>query len=353
MSVGSAVARISGSGFSAQQIAGTLSRRIQQLILLPTEQCNFRCTYCYEDFVLGRMSEATQRAIERLLERRIPELKQLSLSWFGGEPLVAKDVVLRIAAFAHRLCERCGTDFSGGLTTNGYLLRRELFEELVSLRQNFFQITLDGFGEAHDAVRKRAGGRGSFDRIWSNLLDMRSVNARFRINLRIHVRRERLDALPLLMKELGHAFADDPRFVLEFEALKNLGGAGGKTVQLPITRVELKQIERQCREAYAAHRIPQSSPITGAPDAQKGAALDLTAEDQYICYAAKANSLLIRSDGRIGKCTVALEDDRNTIGKIRDDGTVEIDQEKLAPWLRGLDSLDAAMLSCPLHGLPR
>jgi molybdenum cofactor biosynthesis enzyme MoaA len=47
---------LGGNGFTSSQIASTLSNRIQQLILLPTERCNFRCTYCYEDFVLGRMS---------------------------------------------------------------------------------------------------------------------------------------------------------------------------------------------------------------------------------------------------------------------------------------------------------
>jgi len=35
-----------------------------QLILLPTEQCNFRCTYCYEDFAIGRMSDAVVAGVK-------------------------------------------------------------------------------------------------------------------------------------------------------------------------------------------------------------------------------------------------------------------------------------------------
>lgn len=71
----------------------------------------------------------------------------------------------------------------------------------------------------------------------------------------------------------------------------------------------------------------------------------------YICYAAKPNSLLVRADGRIGKCTVALNDDRNTIGRVNEDGTLTLDSHLLQPWIRGLHDLDAQTLACPLAGM--
>lgn len=348
---------LGGNGFSSAQIAGTLSRRLQQLILLPTERCNFRCTYCYEDFILGKMSEKTQVGIERFLANRIPDLSQLQLSWFGGEPLVAKDVVLRLSSYAHRLCESAGVELSGGLTTNAFLLSKSLFEDLVSFRQNFFQITLDGYGAMHDAVRKRAGGKGSFDRIWANLLDAKEVSADFHIQLRIHVRRENAEELPVLMRALGEAFGKDKRFTLDFEHLRNLGGEGGKSVLRQITRSELAVIEEDCRRIYSSYAAPAASGGSedGCADREPlrpTSKFGSPVENQYICYAAKANSLLIRSDGRIGKCTVALNDDRNTIGRICEDGTIELDNAKLRPWLRGLDDLSVSALSCPLSGLP-
>ena len=39
---------------SSNIIADALTTRRLHLILLPTEQCNFRCKYCYEDFQHGR-----------------------------------------------------------------------------------------------------------------------------------------------------------------------------------------------------------------------------------------------------------------------------------------------------------
>lgn len=354
------------NGFRASQIAASLTPKFQELILLPTEQCNFRCTYCYEDFVLGRMSEATQRGVERLLERRVANVEHLRLSWFGGEPLAAKDIVLRLSRHAHALALAHDVDFTGGLTTNAYTLDQRLFRDLLECRQNFFQITLDGLGEVHDQVRRLANGRGTFDRIWANLLGMKAVQEPFEVLIRIHVRRENIDNLESLMNRLGDAFADDPRFRLDFEHLRNLGGAGGPSVTNPLSLSELGPIDNRLRAIYRS-RGANAVAVGGEPTAVDAAlaaakqmgesagaqrAEDLAAGGNYICYAARANSLLVRANGRIGKCTVALNDDRNDIGSLLEDGTVQIDHDKLRPWLRGLRDLDPAVLGCPLATLP-
>jgi hypothetical protein len=132
--------------FSRNQIAGVLTPRFQQLIILPTEKCNFRCTYCYEDFLIGKVKEPVLVGIERFLGRRIPELKELALDWFGGEPLMAKNVVLRIAAHAFRRCQDNGVSFRGGLTTNAYVLTPALFprHHRDQLRGQDFRITDEG-----------------------------------------------------------------------------------------------------------------------------------------------------------------------------------------------------------------
>lgn len=72
-----------------------------------------------------------------------------------------------------------------------------------------------------------------------------------------------------------------------------------------------------------------------------------SSREGFICYASKANSFLIRSDGRIGKCTVALNDERNNIGRLHDDGSMDVDSHKISPWLRGIKRLDPHVLSCP------
>ena len=55
----------------------------------------------------------------------------------------------------------------------------------------------------------------------------------------------------------------------------------------------------------------------------------------------------IRADGGVAKCTVALRDGRNNIGKLNRDGTMELNAEKAVFWSRGFISGDREALACP------
>ena len=66
-----------------------------------------------------------------------------------------------------------------------------------------------------------------------------------------------------------------------------------------------------------------------------------------ICYASRANSFVIRADGRIGKCTVALDNDVNDVGYLRSDGTMEITNARFRKWLENLLLGDEQGAHCP------
>ncbi|HET9252968.1 MAG TPA: radical SAM protein, partial [Candidatus Eisenbacteria bacterium] len=81
-------------------LARCLSSRRLHLILFSTEACNFRCVYCYETFQYKKMEPWVAEGVKRLLERRMPGLDVLELSWFGGEPLLAKDIIEDVLDYA-------------------------------------------------------------------------------------------------------------------------------------------------------------------------------------------------------------------------------------------------------------
>ena len=66
------------------------------IMILPTDACNFRCVYCYENAENSYMSEENEQALLKYFKKKIPKLSGLRISWFGGEPLVRKEQVLRI-----------------------------------------------------------------------------------------------------------------------------------------------------------------------------------------------------------------------------------------------------------------
>jgi len=47
---------------NASAVRATLNPKSLELTLYPTEKCNFRCVYCYEDFALGRMTPRSPSA---------------------------------------------------------------------------------------------------------------------------------------------------------------------------------------------------------------------------------------------------------------------------------------------------
>ena len=55
---------------TAQKYNMLAENRMLQLIILPNEDCNFRCTYCYEDFLKSEMKESVQQGILNFLEKR-------------------------------------------------------------------------------------------------------------------------------------------------------------------------------------------------------------------------------------------------------------------------------------------
>lgn len=309
------------------------------LILLPTERCNFRCTYCYEDFSIGRMRAETIQGIKRLIDRRMGSLNSLSISWFGGEPLLARSVVEEVSEHAVRLAaERPDLAYEGDMTTNGSLLDTAAVERLAQLGIRMFQISLDGPESLHDRTRVRANGKGSFNQIWRNLLAIRDGSAPVEVLLRIHLTPDNLPVMPDFLLQVRETFLDDGRFRVLLKPVEQLGGPNDATMEVvpPDTRAGILAH----LEGIVANGNERPQRLFSAPQ---------------VCYASRPNSLVIRADGRIGKCTVALSDPANTIGSLRPDGLLDIDNDRLRPWLRGWASRDLDAIGCPyatFHGSP-
>src|SRR5262249_55235570 len=109
---------------------GRALERTHGLIIMPTGKCNFRCTYCYETFEEGRMAEAAAGARSRGIAGTGGPAERFGRGFFGGEPLICSDLVLRFSRQAFRSLASRGLPYAAGIATNASLLTPELFEQL-------------------------------------------------------------------------------------------------------------------------------------------------------------------------------------------------------------------------------
>lgn len=323
---------------NTRSILSSLDPKRMELILYPTEQCNFRCTYCYEDFLLGKMSEQTINGVKALIKARISGIKHLHLSWFGGEPLAAKDVIYDITEYAQRECASNQVTLTGNLTTNGYFLDIATARRLHGLRQGSYQISLDGYGAAHDKTRKLMSGGGTFARIWANMQALRDSDIEFAIMFRIHLTTENLSSIEELAHAMRREFLHDKRFSVFLKNIENLGNNAANALLIPDE--ERVQILKRISAAFGFHeKTSAESTFTKSPAPK-------------ICYAARPNSLAIRADGVIQKCTVLMSDEHNRLGMLQSDGSMDLDREKMAFWMRGYDAMNLKELKCPASSPP-
>ena len=297
-----------------------------ELILFPTEKCNFRCTYCYEDFAIGKMAPSVQTGIRRLVQAR-QDLRSLQISWFGGEPLTAFDVVRDLSRFFQQEASARDMRYAANMTTNAYLLDQERFQTLVNYGVTAFQISLDGDEEEHNRTRRRANGAGSFARIIENLSHMHETDRDFSVMLRIHYHQKNIVSVHTLIDRLARLLQGDTRFGLFFKSVSALGSPNDAAFPFAHNPAALEK-------AFLAHAQGKFPTIQLSP--------------AYICYACKANSLAIRANGRIAKCTVALNSPLNDVGYITPAGEIVTDAGKFQAWINPLLNGSQAERGCPL-----
>ena len=144
---------------------------VTKISLFLTHRCNLRCRYCYNgpQFERTMSPETAQRAVGFAFAYEPSSL--LVLSFFGGEPMLARELIEAVVDHARAEAERRRRRVRFSLPTNGTILDEDW---LAFLAANEFQIqlTLDGSREAQDANRCFADGRSSWTHVSQNLTRM-------------------------------------------------------------------------------------------------------------------------------------------------------------------------------------
>ena len=152
------------------------------LTIAITRACNFDCSYCFEG---NRTGKPMSKEVEDKLIAFIKGYKSdnISITWYGGEPLLAFDRILSINSRVKEM----GKKISASMITNGYLLDEEKISHLNELNITYLQITLDGKKETHDGRRYLKGGGETYTRILENIGKVLATDFKGMIHVRVNV----------------------------------------------------------------------------------------------------------------------------------------------------------------------
>ena len=146
---------------------------LSTLVLEVAQDCNLRCTYCYADAgTYGAapclLAPETARSAVRYLLDNSGDREQVTLIFFGGEPLLNMPAVKAATSEAVAYGGEIGKQVRLSLTTNGTLLDPDIVSFLHAHRVSV-AVSMDGPRHVHDRNRPDEQGNGSYDEIVSRL----------------------------------------------------------------------------------------------------------------------------------------------------------------------------------------
>lgn len=293
------------------------------LILMPTEQCNFRCRYCYEKFEKFEMSQSLQNAVIKFVQKNAHRYPGITISWFGGEPLLEMDIVERMMSNIIHIGKQKKIPVISSMTTNAYELSPDVFDRLYNLNVHEYQITLDGLRESHDKQRILQDGTGTFDKIVENLLYIRDSGKypKAKIQIRVNVTCMVLKNLDKFLEFFKNQFSKDRRFSLYMTAAWSPAQEGGFELELQNQYLEANELQQ--------YLIDHGVYVT---DINLAGIWNLFVPMGGLCYASRRNSFVIGSDGKIYKCTVNFDMVENNIGYLEDNGNIHEDDFLHSKW---------------------
>ena len=275
----------------------------------PTLDCNFRCWYCYENHLVGsQMNDDILSRVKEYISKivRRDDITQLSLGFFGGEPLLYFDkVAKKIILHADEECREYGKTLHVSFTSNGYALNDDIIK-FLSKYDSGFQITLDGGKNDHDSTRFTKNGVGSYDRIVSNIHKL--VAHGIKVIVRVNYTSKNIDSV----RSIYHSFSEvgdnlKSNISFDFQRVWQDRESGHDATEVKISEIR----SYFSGNGFSVHTnyIPR--------------------DVRYPCYGDKKEYLLINYNGDVFGCTARDFTTENRVGFLDGSGEVIYDDTKL------------------------
>ena len=273
------------------------------LTIAPTFACNFACPYCYESTKNQMMSQDVMEAICKQVENAAAKRKNIHITWYGGEPLLAKDIIWNLSEQFIKHSEESGSKFSATIITNGYLIDDETVERFLKYKIMKAQITIDGPADIHNSRRKLKGSSSpTFEVILRNVKKL--VDAGIFVAIRINVDKTNQNRVDELLDTLLSYHLEDANVYLGHvkaatEACQSISGDCLSTQDYALQYVNFEKL--LIEKGFNPKNYPSY------PRAKSNN-----------CGADSITSKVVAPDGSLYKCWHDMSDSAMSIGNIKD-----------------------------------
>lgn len=271
----------------------------------PTLSCNLNCWYCYENhrdkpFMDETDIQNISSHISKVFAKE--DVKNVQLNFFGGEPLLGFNKIMKkIIEYTEEAAQKHNKSYNVCLTSNAYLLNKNICDYLSGHHLVSIQITLDGNKERHDSVRHLANGRGTYKTIIKNV--KYALSAGVNIALRLNISEDTSLNVALLLRDFA-PITDYQKEHLSFLVQKVW--QTNKTVFQDIRHIikSIRMAGFKCNEySMSYHTI------------------------RHTCYADKWHHVIFNPNGEVFGCT-ARDFDETTREGIMHEGRVSFNSKR-------------------------
>ena len=270
-------------------------------VVAPTMACNMACEYCFEENKRGRMSRTVIDDFVKFISKRAASLETVEITWYGGEPLLAMDIIEEVTLRILDLAAEQKFKYYGAAISNGYLLTPENVDRLLKLRVGSVQITIDGPGRLHNQKRPLKNGKDSFATIIENL---KYASTKMAVIIRVNVDKSFTpEIVAELLDELEEAGLKE-HIAVNFGLLEPASSACANIAENCYDVAEFSRAEI----AFYAEVLDHGFQIDKLP-----APLDI------FCVAQCINSFVVDPDGELYRCFNYVGDKTRSIGNISQD----------------------------------
>lgn len=288
----------------------TFASRELRIVVYPTQDCNLKCWYCYENHVPNtRLTKEISERIEKFVSKEIERnsFDKLHVTFFGGEPLTDFNTI------AYPLCkalknkvEGVGKEFTCFFVTNGSLIKEDTIEKLKKIQPNL-QITIDGNKEQHDKVRIwKDKDKPTFEHImWAIHKLTAEIDKKYFITLRINYDNNTLLGADDILDQIKNI--DPTKIFIHFERV-------WQTMN-DVSKDQIKLLLNTMEKFIKAGFVVNQGAFRGLP---------------YSCPSEMNNFVVINYDGTIHKCNGRTLTAKTKYGILSDDGILELNESLVA-----------------------